>query len=295
MGSGGQRSIKKKAPAAVQAPQKAPAPAAAASVAPNAASASITPNLDRFTALSGPQRGQEISKAVNANAAKTGRDWASPFQKFVNNSGYDDKPTVLDEDEFDKAPGITVYRTVNSGAGITAVGIANQIGNEDACLYNTYNGGQAIGKGLYTTPSISGSWAYGSYPDRPGTAMMEFKIKPNAKIINVYDLKNQFDAEALNPRSYAAHLQRICRKADHDPGYIDEDAYGMYALSKGYSIVTRASGTTQAALRNALASGKDTYTTILNRGAVYMNRSTKKISRFSSTPWKQLAKNADID
>lgn len=293
MGSGGQSSIKKKAPAAATA--KAAVTAAAAPTSSKAASTSITPNLDKFAALNGPQRGQEITKAVNASAAKAGADWASPFQKFVNNSGYDDKPTVLDENEFDKAEGITVYRTVNTGTGITAVGIANQIGNEDACLYNTQNGGQAVGKGLYTTPKIGGSWGYGNNYNSSATAMMQFKIKPGAKIINYNDLKKQFSKEALNPSSYAAHLQRICRKADHDPGYIDEDAYGMYALSKGYSVVTQAGGATQAALRKALASGKDYYTVILNRGAVCMNRTTKMITRVSSTPWKQLAKNAYID
>lgn len=293
MGSGGQSSIKKKAPAAAAA--KAAVTAAAAPTGSKAASTSITPNLDKFTALNGPQRGQEITKAVNMNAAKAGADWASPFQKFVNNSGYDDKPTVLDEDEFDKADGITLYRTVNTGTGITAVGIANQIGNEDACLYNTHNGGQAIGKGLYTTPKIGGSWNYGSSYNSPSTAMMQFKIKPGAKIINVTDLSNKFNAEAANPNSYAAHIKRICAKADHDPGYLIGNAVGIYALSKGYSVVTDASGSTQATLQKALASGKDYYTVILNRGAVYMNRTTKMITRVSSTPWKQLAKNADID
>ena len=278
MGSGGQRSIKKRPLAAVAAKQQS--------------------NLDKFVALTDSQKGQEVTATLRKSPARRlvsgGQNmYETPFQKFANVSGYDDKPTIVDDAAMDNMPGIEVYRTVNSSRNISAMDIANQIGSDDICLYNTAGGGQAMGKGLYVTPSITGSMNYGNDAHDPRTGIMRFKIKDSAKIINYSDLKNQFDAEARTPGTLASEIKWQCRIADHDSRYGHiSNAQAIWALAKGYSVVTQAHGHDQKSLRAALANGGDQYTTILNRGALYMSKTVKEVD-FRS-PWKRLAKNADL-
>lgn len=252
MGSGGQRSIKKRAPAAA-APTKAPTSA------------------EEFSKLSASQQWQITQKAIAGKPANSYFAYNTPFQKFINNSGMDDKPQVLDSKAFDKADGLEVYRTVKTNSSFKALDIAKNVANDTGFLFNAA-GGTAYGKGLYVTPYLPGSMGYGRGATGKNAAVMRFKIKPDAKIINLRDLENQYSIEARKPGTLAHTLDtRIPKGTGWRPV---DNQLAIFAMSKGYTVVTAARGTDQRSLRRNMR-GNDAYTMILSRKAIIMDAETK--------------------
>lgn len=278
MGSGGQRSIKSRT-----------AGGGATTVAAAATSAASTGGGGAVSAFSkaGVTSQQAIIDSAQAKGP-AGTYWAydTSFQKFINNSGLDSKPKLVDSATFDKTGGIEVYRTVNTNKTYSAAEVATKVAKDDAYLYNAA-GGSLHGLGLYTTPSLSGSMRYGSNTDK-NTAVMRFKIRDDAKIINEIDLASQFGSDAQKAGTLAHNLNSKYKYAD---------AMAMYAISKGYSVVTTATGSDQKSLRKAMASGRDYYTEILNRDAIVMDSQTKMIvNTFGShtKKWANLLNNHKI-
>lgn len=265
MGSGGQRSIKKRPPAAVA--SKAAQPQAVQNLNPKTA--------DEFSNLSTDQQMQVVQKALRGKAADSFYAYDTPFQKFINNSGLDDKPQLVDSDTFDKADGIEVYRTVKTNQKYSAMEVATKVAKDDSFLFNA-GGGTAYGKGLYVTPSIQGSIAYGRGATGKNVAVMRFKIKPEAKIINYNDLINLYNSERGIRGSIA---NRLDKAIPPDSGYHQYDNHlAIFAISKGYSVVTQAIGRDQKSIRRNMI-GNDTYTMVLSRKAVIMDENIKTRTR----------------
>lgn len=275
MGSGGQRSVKKRATGGTVAS------------ATTQASTGGTAAVAAFSKASVASQRATIARAQAKGPA--GSFWAynTPYQKFINNSRLDSKPQLVDSTTFDKTSGIEIYRTVNTNSTYSATEVATKVAKDDAYLYNAA-GGTLHGLGLYTTPSLSGSMGYGYNMDK-NTAVMRFKIRDDAKIINETDLANQFGSDAQKAGTLAHNLNSKYKYAD---------AMAMYAISKGYSVVTQAHGSDQKSIRKAMSNGKDLYTEILNRGAIIMDSQTKTIT--SKTPggyskkWSDLKDNHKI-
>lgn len=274
MGSGGQRSVKRRATGGTVASAKAQ------------------------TSTGGPGAVATFSKAdvinqkatiANAQAkGPAGTYWAynTSFQKFINNSGLDSKPKLVDSATFDKTGGIEVYRTVNTNKTYSATEVATKVAKDDAYLYNA-DGGSLHGLGLYTTPSLSGSMGYGYHQDK-NTAVMRFKIRDDAKIVNETDLKAQYLNDLQKTGTLAHSL---------NSNFKPNDALAMYAISKGYSVVTEARGSDQKSIRKAMTNGKDHYTEILNRDAIVMDRQTKMTVNASGSytqKWANLKDNHKI-
>lgn len=288
MGSGGQRSVKRRA-AGGGATTVAAAATSAASTGGGGAVGRNLSGTETFASLD--QKAQEsiISNAVKAPQKNSYRAYGTSYQKFINNSGLDGKPQLMDSDDFDKENGPVIYRTVNSNSAFSAAGVAENVAKDDTFLYNG-DGGTAHGLGLYSTPNLSGSLSYGYNRDN-STAVMRFKIRDDAKIINEQDLRDQVFNEGLKPGSLVYNLQR-------DYGYDKHMTRAIYAMSKGYSIVTEAKGKDQKSIRKAMMDGGDHYTEVLNRGALIMDNQTKTMmSKTSNRPgstWDELKDNHKI-
>lgn len=275
MGSGGQRSVKRRATGGSVASAKAQA---------------STGGLGAVAAFSKADVINQKATIANAQAkGPAGTYWAynTSFQKFINNSGLDSKPELVDSATFDKTSGIEVYRTVNTNDTYSAAEVATKVAKDDAYLYNAA-GGSVHGLGLYTTPNLSGSIGYGYNRDK-NTAVMRFKIRDDAKIVNETDLKTQFTSDLQKTGTLAHILNTNFKYAD---------ARAMYAVSKGYSVVTQACGSDQKSIRKAMASGRNYYTEILNRDAIVMDSQTKmmvnKTSGSYTEKWTELKDNHRI-
>lgn len=274
MGSGGQRSVKRRATGGTVASAKAQA---------------STGGLGAVAAFSKADVINQKATIANAQAkGPAGTYWAynTSFQKFINNSGLDSKPKLVDSATFDKTGGIEVYRTVNTNKTYSATEVATKVAKDDAYLYNA-DGGSVHGLGLYTTPSLSGSMGYGYHQDK-NTAVMRFKIRDDAKIVNETDLRAQYINDLQKTGTLAHSL---------NSNFKPHDALAMYAVSKGYSVVTEASGSDQKSIRKAMTNGGDYYTEILNRDAIVMDSQTKMTVSTSggyTTKWTELKGNHKI-
>ena len=156
----------------------------------------------------------------------------------------------------------------------------------------------AHGVGLYTTPSYDGSTVYGDYYNRKDTSMMRFKIRDDAKIGSGPDIKAQYMKESKKKGTLAYKLandQRITSNA-FGKSHLDDSRIGIYAASKGYSVLVESSGlTTQKQFRQLLSSGSDVYTVILNRGALIMDKNAKQMSRKGAgKKWQDLKTNSTV-
>ena len=289
MGSGGQRSVKSRAAGGGATTVAAAATSAGSTGGGSGAVGRNLAGTDTFASLDQNTQLSIINKAVIAPQKNSYSAYGTSYQKFINNSGLDGKPQLMDSDDFDKENGPVIYRTVNSNSSFSAAGVAENVANDDTFLYNG-NGGTYHGLGLYTTPNLSGSLGYGYNRDN-NTAVMRFKIRDDAKIINERDLDNQFFNESLKPGSLVHTLQ-------WNYGYNTDTTKAIYAMSKGYSIVTQAKGKDQKSLRKAMMDGGDHYTEVLNRGALIMDKQTKTMmSKNQNRPgstWGELKDNHKI-
>ena len=300
MGSGGQRSVKRRAAGG----GATTVAAAATSVASTGGgrgtqTAGRTPfGTDAYASMSPQAQGALLDASIAQPVKKSYSGYNTPFQKFVNNSGLDGKPQLLDSDEFDKASGPVLYRTINTDPwGLKVDDIVESTANDDTFLYNA-GGGTAHGLGLYATPNYDGSKIYGDYYDSKKTSMIRFKIRDDAKIGSRKDIKDQYIKESRVKGTLAYKLENDGRydQPGRFPGNNDQSRMAIYAASKGYSVLVESSGLkTQKQFRQLLSSGSDVYTVILNRGALIMDKNAKQIKRNGSrTKWQNLKTNSKV-
>ncbi len=304
MGSGGQRSVKRRATGGTVASvttQASTVAAAATSAASTGGGGAVGRGLlgtEKFSTLSRSQQEQIVNDSLSAPQKKSPSAYDSGYQKFINNSGLDGKPQLMDSDEFDKASGPVIYRTINTDPwGMKAKDIVESTANDDTFLYNA-GGGMAHGVGLYTTPDYDGSRVYGDNYNSTKTSMMRFKIRDDAKIGSAPDIKAQYLKESKKKGTLAYKLandQRITSRAS-GRSHMDDSRIGIYAASKGYSVLVESSGlTTQKQFRQLLSSGSDVYTVVLNRGALIMDKNAKQIKRNGSgVKWQNLKTNSKV-
>lgn len=300
MGSGGQRSVKSRA-AGGGATTVAAAATSAASTGGGSGTqtAGRTPfGTDAYASMSPQAQGTLLDASIAQPVKKSYSGYNTPFQKFVNNSGLDGKPQLLDSDEFDKASGLVLYRTINTDPwGLKVNDIVESTANDDTFLYNA-GGGTAHGLGLYATPNYDGSRVYGDYYDSKKTSMIRFKIRDEAKIGSRSDIASEYQRESTIKGTLAYKLANDNRydQPGRFPGNNNQSRMAIYAASKGYSVLVDSSGLkTQKQFRQLLSSGSDVYTVILNRGALIMDKNAKQIKRNGSgTKWQNLKTNSKV-
>ena len=174
----------------------------------------------------------------------------SVTSKVIYALGMNNKPEVVSDSELDKMPGDDLYRTVYDSSRIEISGteILDQIRYGD---YTQLSGNlsSAYGRALYFATKFKDASEYGR--KNPTAVMMRVKINPSAKIVSENKLgdimiKSNFHKK-LNVKGY--------------------DCIALTALAHG------------------IDGWSDQYTMIINRGALTVSSTSKKIA--NSFSWRE--------
>lgn len=256
MGSGGQRSVKTRA-----AGGGATTVAAAATSAGSTGGGSGAISVSDFQKMSVDDQFNLVQKAIQGKAAGSYYTWDTDYQRFINNSGLDGAPNLVDDKTLDGMSGTETFRTTNENRAFPGKAIAVKTQTDDKLLYNA--GGQEwYGKGIYSATDLHSSTAYG---DNARAAVMRFKID-DSKIVSTSVVYMWEFKESRNKNS-------LYHKLDN-AGYDPDTRRAILTLSKGYSAIDNENG----------------YITILTRKGVNMSKSIKQKGRASigSGNWKNL-------
>lgn len=217
----------------------------------------MSASYDSFMAMTDDQKADTIDVMANQPAPDFLSDTA--MQRFTYNLGLNDKPTLVDDATLDTMNGTELFRTVNAGKDpvarlrYDADEIATQIQRGRVTRYSD-SGGSVYGRGLYFADNYGDSAsAYGRTTGNiKSTAIIRCKVNSNAKAIDYYKAKSSLRSEIASGSKLGKSLAKINRS---DP----ESAVSIYALSKGYNVITSGHG----------------YFNVLNRNAVTMSTTIK--------------------
>ena len=216
----------------------------------------MSASYDSFMAMSDDQKAATIDAMANQPVPAFLSDTA--MQRFTYNLGLNDKPTLVDDDVLDTMNGTELFRTVNSGRDSVARvrydadEIATQIQRGRVTRYSD-NGGSVYGRGLYFANSYGSSKVYGNTTGNiKSTAMVRAKLNSNAKTIDYYQASRGLSKEMASGSKLGESLSKIARRDS-------ESAVSIYAMSKGYNVITSGHG----------------YFNVLNRNAVTMSKTIK--------------------
>lgn len=179
------------------------------------------------------------------------------FQKMIYNIGLNDKPQLVDDATLDSMNGTELFRTVNNvydrqnDISYTADQIARQV-QAGRVTRVSDNGGSVYGRGIYFADNKVDSSLYGNTRGNvQKTAQIRCKLNSNAKVIN----HSKATQGAINEIRSGSKLGKVLRKCDHD------SQASIYAMAKGYNVITSGHG----------------YYNILNRNAVTMSKTISSI------------------
>ena len=207
-------------------------------------------DYNTFMAMSDDDKADVISNAVSqgvpAHLSQT------DFQKFIYNSGLNDKPDVVDDATLNSMTGTEIFRTVNSvydrqnDISYTADQIARQV-MAGRVTRTSDNGGSVYGRGIYFADNKSSSSAYGnSRGNVKKTAQVRAKLNSNAKVISHNNAVSGVSKEIAS----GSKLGKALKKCDYD------SQVSIYAMSKGYNVITSGHGYMNVLNRNAITMSK---------------------------------------
>lgn len=212
---------------------------------------------DSFMKMSDDEKADMIDKLANQDIPSHLANNA--FQKFIYNSQMNDKPQLVDDSALDSMNGTEMFRTVNNvydnrnDLGYSATEIAKQVQTGTITRVSD-NGGSLYGRGIYFADNYRDSIMYGMTTGNiKKTAVMRAKLNSNAKIISHDNAKNGAAAEIAK----GSKLGKALSKVDY------ESQASLYALSKGYNVISNG--------RN--------YLNVLNRNAITMSKDVKAMGR----------------
>lgn len=218
-------------------------------------------DYNKFMAMTDDEKADvitnSISQGVPSHLSQT------DFQKFIYNSGLNDKPDIVDEATLNAMTGQELFRTVNAvydkknDISYNADQIAKQV-QAGRVTRTSDNGGSVYGRGIYFATTYGSSAS--SYGRTSGnikqTAIMRAKFNSNAKIINYNQAHSGYNKEI----SSGSKLGKALAKCDTKSGI------SIYAMAKGYNVIS---------------DGYNDYMNVLNRGALTMSSTVKA----KSTKW----------
>ena len=212
-------------------------------------------DYNSFMAMSDDDKADVISNAVNQGVPDHLSQ--SDFQKFIYNSGLNDKPDVVDDATLDSMNGTELFRTVNNvydrhnDISYSADQIAKQI-MAGRVTRTSDNGGSVYGRGIYFADNKSDSTMYGNTRGNvKKTAQVHCKLNSNAKTINYYSAISGASSEVTKGTKLGKALKNCDRYSQAS----------IYAMAKGYNVITSGHG----------------YYNILNRNAVTMSKTINPI------------------
>lgn len=208
-------------------------------------------DYDKFMAMTDDEKADFISANIKSDVpdhlAK------NDFQRFVYNSGLNEKPNVVDDATLDTMSGTEIFRTVNSvydkqnDISYTGDQIAKQVMSGRYTRVSD-NGGSVYGRGIYFADNYSDSTVYGSTRgSTKQTAVMRAKLNNNAKVINYNTAKKGVSSEI----SSGSRLGQVLRKTD------SASQVSIYAMSKGYNVISSGNGYLNVLNRNAITMSSD--------------------------------------
>lgn len=215
-------------------------------------------SYDQFMAMTDDQKADfieaNIKQGVPAHLAQ------NDFQRFIYNSGMNEKPDVVDDATLDKMTGTEIFRTVNNiydsrnDLSYSADQIAKQVMSGRVTRVSD-NGGSVYGRGIYFADSYGASVGYGNTTGNvKKTAVIRGKLNNNAKVIDYNTAYYGVVKEVSNSKS---KLGKALMNCDHD------SRVSLYAMSKGYNVI----------------SNGRSYLNILNRNAVTLSSDIKASNR----------------
>lgn len=212
-------------------------------------------DYNTFMAMSDDDKADVISNAISQGVPAHLSQ--SDFQKFVYNSGLNDKPDVVDDVTLNSMNGTELFRTVNNVYDIqndlsyTADQIAKQV-MVGRVTRTSDNGGSAYGRGIYFADNQLESSYYGNTRGNvQKTAQIRCKLNSNAKTIGYYSALNGVSQEIKS----GSKLGKVLKKCD------GSSQASIYAMAKGYNVITSGHG----------------YYNVLNRNAVTMSKTISSI------------------
>lgn len=208
-------------------------------------------DYDKFMAMSDDDKADFISanvkQGVPAHLAQ------NDFQRFIYNSGLNEKPAVVSDATLDTMTGTEIFRTVNNvydrqnDISYTAPQIAKQV-TQGRHTRVSDTGGSVYGRGIYFADSYSSSTTYGSTGGNVNkTAVIRGKLNSNAKVIN----HSSAVSGARQEMSRGTKLGRVLSKCD------SASQASIYAMSKGYNVISSGHGYLNILNRNAITVSSD--------------------------------------
>ena len=207
-------------------------------------------NYDTFMSMTDDQKADAISKLSSQDVPVFLAD--NDFQKFTYNLGLNDKPQLVDDSVLDTMNGTEMFRTVNAvndnvnRIKYNADDIASQIQRGSVTRVSD-SGGSAYGRGIYFADDYSESSYYGnSKGDIKKTAVVRCKLNSNAKTIHYFNAHSGAVQEIKSGSKLGKALSK-CDKAS---------MVSIYAMAKGYNVITSGHGYYNILSRNAVTMSK---------------------------------------
>lgn len=208
-------------------------------------------SYDAFMAMSDDDKADFISanikQGVPAHLAQ------NDFQRFIYNSGLNEKPDVVSDATLNTMTGTELFRTVNNvydgknDISYNADQIAKQVMAGRVTRVSD-NGGSVYGRGIYFADSYGSSTSYGNTRGNvKKTAVVRAKLNNNAKTIGY----SQASSGAMKEIKSGSKLGKTLSKCDSD------SRASIYAMSKGYNVITSGHGYFNVLNRNAITMSSD--------------------------------------
>ena len=208
-------------------------------------------DYNKFMAMTDDEKADFIGANIKQGVPDHLAD--NSFQRFIYNSGLNEKPTIVDDATLDTMTGTEIFRTVNSvynrqkDLSYTGEQIAKQVSGARYTRVSD-DGGSVYGRGIYFADSYSGSTSYGSTRgDVKKTAVMRGKLNNNAKVVNHYTASQGASKEIAS----GSKLGKLLAKCDKD------SRASVYAMSKGYNVIASGHGYFNILNRNAITISSD--------------------------------------
>lgn len=203
-------------------------------------------DYNSFMAMTDDDKADVISNSVKQGVPSHLSQ--TDFQKFIYNSGLNDKPDVVDDATLNSMNGTEIFRTVNNvydrqnDISYNADQIAKQV-IAGRVTRTSDNGGSVYGRGIYFANNKHDSTVYGNTRGNvKKTAIIRGKLNNNAKIISY---NNAFSGCQKEIRS-GSKLGKALAKCDSD------SAVSIYAMSKGYNVISNGRSYLNVLNRNAI-------------------------------------------
>lgn len=215
----------------------------------------MSAQYDAFMQMTDDQKADVIDSMIKQGVPVHLAD--NDFQKMIYNIGLNDKPQLVDDATLNSMNGTELWRTVNNvydrqnDISYTADQIARQV-QAGRVTRVSDNGGSVYGRGIYFADNQYDSTLYGNTRGNvQKTAQIRCKLNSNANVISHSKATRGVSAEIRS----GSKLGKVLRKCDHD------SQVSIYAMAKGYNVITSGHG----------------YYNVLNRNAVTMSKTISSI------------------